>query len=171
MRAFLWAYRWKENLILLSIFQSLSISSAAEIKQVQPISTEKEVQRMNHAIKQKHQAMIPIAAFSAVGNQPKLAQALRQGLDQGLTISQIKSLLVQSYAYAGFPRSLNALATFCRYSNNAKHKVFKTLTVLQVHHWRRIIRLWCKAHRTKVNWQGSLCKVHYSNFHLKLMNI
>ncbi|KYQ72714.1 carboxymuconolactone decarboxylase family protein [Acinetobacter pragensis] len=67
---------------------------------------------MNHAIKQKHQAMIPIAAFSAVGNQPKLAQALRQGLDQGLTINQIKSLLVQSYAYAGFPRSLNALATF-----------------------------------------------------------
>ena len=32
-----------------------------------------------------------------------------QGLDAGLTVSDAREVLVQLYAYAGFPRSLNAL--------------------------------------------------------------
>ena len=35
--------------------------------------------------------------------------ALNQGLDAGLTVSDAREVLVQLYAYAGFPRSLNAL--------------------------------------------------------------
>ncbi|MFM2481964.1 carboxymuconolactone decarboxylase family protein [Celerinatantimonas sp. YJH-8] len=54
----------------------------------------------------------PIAAFAAVGDIPHLKQALTKGLDEGLTINPIKEILVQVYAYAGFPRSLNALAAF-----------------------------------------------------------
>ena len=38
-----------------------------------------------------------------------LNAALNQGLDAGLTVSDAKEILVQLYAYAGFPRSLNAL--------------------------------------------------------------
>ncbi|KJS29540.1 MAG: hypothetical protein VR64_20520 [Desulfatitalea sp. BRH_c12] len=38
--------------------------------------------------------------------------ALNQGLDAGLTVNEIKEILVQLYAYAGFPRSLNAIGTF-----------------------------------------------------------
>lgn len=57
----------------------------------------------------KQQALIPIAAFAAIGDLPRLNAALRQGLDVGLTVSQAKETLVQMYAYAGFPRSLNAL--------------------------------------------------------------
>ena len=37
---------------------------------------------------------------------------LTQGLEAGLTVNEIKEILVQLYAYAGFPRSLNALGTF-----------------------------------------------------------
>jgi len=40
---------------------------------------------------------------------PRLNAALNQGLDDGLTVSEAKEVLVQLYAYAGFPRSLNAL--------------------------------------------------------------
>ena len=40
---------------------------------------------------------------------PKLNAALNQGLDAGLTVSEAKEILVQLYAYVGFPRSLNAL--------------------------------------------------------------
>lgn len=57
----------------------------------------------------KQQALIPIAAFAAIGEIPQLNTALRRGLDAGLTVSQTKEVLVQMYAYAGFPRSLNAL--------------------------------------------------------------
>ncbi|WAH62140.1 carboxymuconolactone decarboxylase family protein (plasmid) [Pseudomonas silvicola] len=50
-----------------------------------------------------------IAAHAATGNIAKLNNALNQGLDEGLTLSQCREVLVQLYAYAGFPRSLNAL--------------------------------------------------------------
>lgn len=57
----------------------------------------------------KQQAIAPIAAFAATGDMPKLNTALNQGLDAGLSISESREILVQLYAYVGFPRSLNAL--------------------------------------------------------------
>lgn len=42
----------------------------------------------------------------------KLNIALNSGLDAGLTVNEIKEILVQMYAYAGFPRSLNGLNAF-----------------------------------------------------------
>ena len=56
------------------------------------------------------QQSIPlIAAFMAASDMPNLNTALNQGLDAGLTISETREILVQLYAYVGFPRSLNAL--------------------------------------------------------------
>ena len=60
----------------------------------------------------KQAGIVPIAAFSASGDLEKLKTALNEGLDAGLTINEIKEVLVQMYAYAGFPRSLNAINTF-----------------------------------------------------------
>lgn len=60
------------------------------------------------------QALLPIAALAAMGDLPRLATALERGLDAGLTISEIREILVQLYAYAGFPRSLNALGQFMK---------------------------------------------------------
>ena len=57
----------------------------------------------------KQQAIPLIASFMATGDMPKLNAALNQGLDAGMTISEAKEILVQLYAYAGFPKSLNAL--------------------------------------------------------------
>lgn len=58
----------------------------------------------------RQQAIVPIAAFAVAGQIAPLNQALERGLEAGLTISDIREVLVQLYAYAGFPRSLNALA-------------------------------------------------------------
>jgi 4-carboxymuconolactone decarboxylase len=57
-------------------------------------------------------SIIPIAAFTANGDIKKLKTALKEGLDAGLTINEIKEILVQLYAYCGFPRSLNGINTF-----------------------------------------------------------
>ncbi len=57
----------------------------------------------------KQQAIPLIAAFMATSDMPRLNTALEQGLDAGLTISDAREILVQLYAYVGFPRSLNAL--------------------------------------------------------------
>ncbi|GAB6126199.1 carboxymuconolactone decarboxylase family protein [Humidesulfovibrio idahonensis] len=61
---------------------------------------------------EKQRGIVPIAAFTATGDMPRLDAALREGLEAGLTVSEIKEVLVQLYAYAGFPRSLNGLSTF-----------------------------------------------------------
>lgn len=37
-----------------------------------------------------------------------------EGLQAGLTVNEIKEVLIQLYAYTGFPRSLNAIHTFMR---------------------------------------------------------
>lgn len=57
----------------------------------------------------RQKAIVPIAAFAAAANISRLNAALDQGLDAGLTVSDAREILVQLYAYAGFPRSLNAL--------------------------------------------------------------
>lgn len=43
-------------------------------------------------------------------------------MDAGLTINQIKEVLVQMYAYAGFPRSLQAINTFMGVLEERKSK-------------------------------------------------
>ncbi|AWH33213.1 carboxymuconolactone decarboxylase family protein [Stenotrophomonas sp. SAU14A_NAIMI4_8] len=67
----------------------------------------------NHAftteLDARQQAIIPIGAFAAAGNIDGLRQALNQGLDAGLSVAETREILLQVYAYAGFPRSLNAL--------------------------------------------------------------
>jgi alkylhydroperoxidase/carboxymuconolactone decarboxylase family protein YurZ len=67
---------------------------------------------VNQALSTKQQSIIPIAAFSANGDLDKLKTALHDGLDAGLTVNEIKEILVHLYAYAGFPRSLNGIHTF-----------------------------------------------------------
>lgn len=52
------------------------------------------------------------AAYAAKGDQAGLKTALAAGLDSGVTVNEYKEVLVQVYAYCGFPRSLNALSTF-----------------------------------------------------------
>jgi alkylhydroperoxidase/carboxymuconolactone decarboxylase family protein YurZ len=61
------------------------------------------------ALSIKQQAIAPIGAATAAGDMTQLAAALSQGLDAGLSVSDAREILVQLYAYAGFPRSLNAL--------------------------------------------------------------
>lgn len=61
-------------------------------------------------LSQPDRAIIPVAAFAASGDIERLKVSLNRGLDAGLTVNQLKEILVQLYAYAGFPRSLNGLA-------------------------------------------------------------
>ncbi|MCU0918783.1 MAG: carboxymuconolactone decarboxylase family protein [Burkholderiaceae bacterium] len=57
----------------------------------------------------RQQAIPLVAAFMASSDMPRLNAALNRGLDAGLTVGEAKEVLVQLYAYAGFPKSLNAL--------------------------------------------------------------
>lgn len=81
--------------------------NAQEIRQMN--QTPASAPSASETLSARQQAIVPIAAFSAAGDMAKLNAALNQGLDAGMTVSDAREILVQLYAYAGFPRSLNAL--------------------------------------------------------------
>ena len=56
-------------------------------------------------------ALVPVAAFTTRGELDRLRVALNEALDVGTPVNAIKEVLVQLYAYAGFPRSLKGLST------------------------------------------------------------
>jgi 4-carboxymuconolactone decarboxylase len=77
------------------------------------ISIKMNAQNMeNQSLNPQQQSIVTIASLTAVGNLPSLKTHLNAGLDAGLTVNEIKEVLVQMYAYCGFPRCLNGINTF-----------------------------------------------------------
>ncbi|HAQ20204.1 MAG TPA: carboxymuconolactone decarboxylase [Prolixibacteraceae bacterium] len=68
------------------------------------------------------QSIVSIAALTAKGDLSNLKPALNAGLEAGLTINQIKEVLIHLYAYCGFPRSIRGLQTFMEVLNERKAK-------------------------------------------------
>lgn len=61
------------------------------------------------ALTPRQQSLSAIAGLEAKGDMSRLYAAIDKGLDNGLSVAEIKEALSQLYAYTGFPRSLNAL--------------------------------------------------------------
>lgn len=79
----------------------------------------------NQTLDARQQGIVTISAFTAKGDLVKLKMALYAGLDAGLTINEIKEVLVHLYAYCGFPRSLNGINTFMAVLEERKAKGIK----------------------------------------------
>jgi len=88
--------------ILATLFALFSIFTLLEAKETMETLTQKE------------QKLAESAAVAARGDLARLKVSLDAGLDAGLSVNELKEMLVQSYAYCGFPRSLNALGTLMR---------------------------------------------------------
>ncbi|MDX4954297.1 (R)-mandelonitrile lyase [Delftia acidovorans] len=88
---------------------SAGLSAMTGQRAQQPQKPQKVVQPASDSLSPTQRAIPLIAAFTAISDMPRLGMALNQGLDAGMTVSEAKEVLVQLYAYAGFPRSLNAL--------------------------------------------------------------
>jgi len=94
---------------VLGLALMLSPARATNSSEQQNMSSSPRPTATTDTISAKQQTIAPIAAAMATGDMARLNAALNQGLDAGLTISEAKEILVQLYAYTGFPRSLNAL--------------------------------------------------------------
>lgn len=105
----------KIAIILAGIF--FSLLSFSSVSQAQSTNTQD--------LNAKQQSIVTIAAFTAKGDLDKLNTALNDGLDNGLTINEIKEVLVQMYAYTGFPRSLNGINTFITVIDERERKGIK----------------------------------------------
>ncbi|MFD2934843.1 carboxymuconolactone decarboxylase family protein [Spirosoma flavum] len=85
-----------QTFFLFSLFLILAYPMNAQTRSTEPLNP-------------KQQSLVVISALTTTGDIPKLKQALNAGLDAGLTINELKEVLVQLYAYCGFPRSLNGI--------------------------------------------------------------
>lgn len=70
------------------------------------------INAQDNMLSKKQEKIVTISAFTARGELEKLKPELVAGLEAGLTVNEIKEVLVHTYAYSGFPRSLRGLQTF-----------------------------------------------------------
>lgn len=70
----------------------------------------------------EQESIISIASLTAKGDLVNLETALVDGLEAGLTVNEIKEVMVHLYAYSGFPRSLRGLRTFIKVLNDREAK-------------------------------------------------
>ena len=79
----------------------------------------------------KEQNIVLISSYTASGDLENLEQATKKGLEDGLTVNEVKEVMVQLYAYCGFPKSINAIATLMKVSKDGKYKQGKEGTPLR----------------------------------------
>ena len=74
------------------------------------------------ALSEKEQNIVKISSFTAKGDLENLEKSLNVALDEKMTVNEIKEILVQSYAYCGFPRSLNGVGTLMKVVDSRQGK-------------------------------------------------
>lgn len=70
-----------------------------------------QAQSAPESLNVKEQCIVKIAALTSIGDLQNLNKVLHEGLNAGLTVNEIKEVLVHLYAYCGFPRSIRGLQT------------------------------------------------------------
>lgn len=99
---------------IIGIFIALGILSIQ-------LNAQNELSSKN-SLTEKQRSIISISALTAKGDLQALKPALNTGLDAGLTVNQIKEVLVHLYAYCGFPRSIRGLQTFMEVLDERKSR-------------------------------------------------
>ena len=74
------------------------------------------------ALTAREQAIVAIASYTGKGDLEHLKPALAKALEVGMTINEVKEVLIHAYAYCGFPRSLRAIQTFMQVVDERKVK-------------------------------------------------
>jgi alkylhydroperoxidase/carboxymuconolactone decarboxylase family protein YurZ len=73
-------------------------------------------------LEKRHQHIVTISAFTVKGDLEQLKNAMNEGLNAGLTVNEIKEVLVHLYAYCGFPRSIQGLNTLISVLESRKNQ-------------------------------------------------
>lgn len=81
-----------------------------------------EMMSNEKSLSSEEKSIVEISALAGKGDLIGLNLALKKGLEAGLTVNQIKEVLVHLYAYSGFPRSIRGLQTFMAVLEERKAK-------------------------------------------------
>ncbi|WP_323369897.1 carboxymuconolactone decarboxylase family protein [Xanthomonas campestris] len=116
--------KWYGAALAALIFYATALSltaAASPLEHTFPMMTDSRTDAAQQ-LSEQQRAIVPIAAAAAVGDIAGLEPALEKGLDAGLSINDTREILVQVYAYAGFPRSLNALGQLMKVVDARKQR-------------------------------------------------
>jgi 4-carboxymuconolactone decarboxylase len=110
--------------VVLALVAAMGLGTLLWAPAVAQSNSNREQTAMTSAqvLSMKQLSIAPVGAAMAVGDMPRLNAALEQAFDAGLTVSEAKEILVQLYAYAGFPRSLNALSELMKVVDTRKQR-------------------------------------------------
>ncbi len=70
-----------------------------------------QIPKSEQTMNSKRQHIAEIAALTCKGDLDKLKPVLIDGLNDGMTVSELKEVMIHAYAYCGFPRALRGLQT------------------------------------------------------------
>ena len=78
--------------------------------------------RAEQTMNSKRQYIAEVAALTSMGHLDQLRTVLIVGLNSRITVSELKEVMVHSYAYCGFPRALRGLQTLVAVLDERKAK-------------------------------------------------
>lgn len=78
--------------------------------------------KMEQVMNSKRKHIAEVAALTGKGDLDKLKPALTNGLNDGMTVGELKEVMVHAYAYCGFPRTLRGLQTLVAVLDERKAK-------------------------------------------------
>ena len=78
--------------------------------------------KMEQVMNSKRKHIAEVAALTGKGDLDKLKPALIDGLNDGMTVGELKEVMVHAYAYCGFPRALRGLQTLVAVLDERKAK-------------------------------------------------
>ena len=81
-----------------------------------------QIPKAEQVMEKKQQHIVEVAALVGKGDLTKLKSTLAEGLNDGMTVNEIKEVMIHAYAYCGFPRALRGLQTFVAVLNERKTK-------------------------------------------------
>lgn len=106
------------SLTMLLVILGIAGTASGQVKTMNSLNKTTEKQQLS----QKQQSIVAISGLTAKGDLASLKNALVAGLEAGLTVNEIKEVLVHLYAYCGFPRSISGLQTFMKVLDERKAK-------------------------------------------------
>lgn len=72
------------------------------------------------SLSRRELSIVKIAACTAIGDLSSLQEEFDTALNSGMSLNEIKEILIQMYAYCGFPRSLQSISTLMKVTEKRK---------------------------------------------------
>lgn len=91
------------------MYKFVALLAVAALFTAATAQSQQQTMKTTQTLSARQLALAECACLEARGDMARLDEAIRNALDNGVTVNELKEAFSQLCAYTGFPRSLNAL--------------------------------------------------------------